>query len=382
MSHKKWIIIASIVGVLACLLIVIWPMAPVWQRLGGKIFCVQGEIPDIKLVECAEAQETAAQVTALPLPTPGEPGGVPLIVDDDGSPDGLIALLYFLRNPQFDVRAATVSYGEAHPQVFAAKLAQLLAAHGHADIPVGYGRDNPLEGKNSFPEDWRQASDNFWGLSLPTGGTPVEPVPAAELMVETIKNSEQPVVVFVSGAHTNLAEALRLAPEIAENIRAVYIMGGAVDVQGNIEHDYPAIKNSAAEWNIWVDPQAASEVFSSGLPLHLIPLDATRQVEFNKDDSRSWSSADSNEGDLAGATLQMLLDSWGVERLFVWDLVAAVQATNPALCSEVPLALSVETAPGETQGDLLKTGGNPNVSVCLEPDAAQVRALAKAILGR
>ena len=277
---------------------------------------------------------------------------------------------------------ATVSYGEAHPQVFAAKLASLLAAHGHADIPVGYGSDRPLAGDNAFPEDWRQASDNFWGLPLPTGGSPVEPVPAAELMVETIKNSEQPVVVFVSGAHTNLAEALRLAPEIAENIRAVYIMGGAVDVSGNIASVYPAIQNREAEWNIYVDPQAASEVFSSGLPLHLIPLDATDQVAFSKEDSRSWSSADSNEGDLAGTTLQDRLDSWGVKQTFVWDLVAAVQASNPALCSEVPLALSVETAPGETQGDLVKTGGSPNVSVCLSPDAAQVRALAKAILGR
>jgi len=71
--------------------------------------------------------------------------------------------------------------------------------------------------------------------------------------VDTINNSSQPVLLFVSGTHTNLAEALQLDPKIEGNIRDVYIMGGSVYVAGNIKSDWPTIDNSVAEWNIWAD---------------------------------------------------------------------------------------------------------------------------------
>jgi purine nucleosidase/pyrimidine-specific ribonucleoside hydrolase len=205
-------------------------------------------------------------------------------VDDDGSPDGVTALLYFLIDPYFDVQAVTVSYGEAHPDLFAGHILQLLAGLGRADIPVGAGEPTPLEGNNAFPDSWRQASDTFWGIVLPPASVKSDSVPAAKLIADTINCSPEPVLVFVSGSHTNLAEALRLNPEIAGNIREVYIMGGSVYEPGNIKSDWPAIDNSLAEWNIWVDPVAAAEVFSSGLPLHLVPLDATGQVIWTQSD--------------------------------------------------------------------------------------------------
>ena len=80
---------------------------------------------------------------------------IPVIVDDDGSPDGMVALLYFLRNPLFDVRAVTISCGEAHPALFASHVLRLLAGLGRVDIPVGTGRDTPLAGNNVFPGPWR-----------------------------------------------------------------------------------------------------------------------------------------------------------------------------------------------------------------------------------
>src|SRR5512137_790297 len=147
-------------------------------------------------------------------------------------------MLYFLCNPLFDVRAVTISYGEAHPEKFAPLLANILASFDvGADVPVGYGRDEPLEGMNAFPDPWREASDDFWGIPPENPASQI-PVPAAQLIVETVKNSSQPVLIFVSGSHTNLAEALRLDPSIARNIRGVYIMGGAVNIPGNIHSDW------------------------------------------------------------------------------------------------------------------------------------------------
>lgn len=72
---------------------------------------------------------------------------------------------------------------------------------------------------------------------------------------------------------------------------------------GNIKSDWPAIENSVAEWNIWVDPVAAQEVFASGVKLHLTPLDATNQVKWTQSNALSWAASGSAEGVLAGEML-------------------------------------------------------------------------------
>jgi purine nucleosidase/pyrimidine-specific ribonucleoside hydrolase len=294
----------------------------------------------------------------------------------------MLALLYFLRNPLFDVKAVTISCGEAHPEKFAPHVQRLLAGLGRANIPVGVGRATPLEGNNTFPDPWRKASDDFWGIKLPEANVSLEPVPAAELIVDTLNASTQPVLVFVSGNQTNLAEALRLDPGIKKHIREVHIMGGSIHVPGNIKSDWPAIDNSVAEWNIWVDPVAADEVFASGLPLHLSPLDATNQIVWTQPDVRTWADSGTPAGALAAELLQRMLNTWSKKGVLVWDLVAAVNATDPALCPQVSLAVDILVTPGPDQGRTVITDQTPNVFVCLDPDPDQIKALAAAILRR
>lgn len=380
MKRKVSIFSGIILSLLVCLLVVGWLAAPLWKKLGMEVVCIQGSFPNLKIVACSPPTPAAIAVKPMPLPTLSEQGRIPIIVDDDGSPDGVVALLYFLRNPLFDVQAVTVSYGEAHPEIFAGHMLQLLAGFGRGDIPVGVGKATPLEGNNSFPEPWRDSSDKFWGIDLPIAKGPKSTIPAAELMIETIARSTQPVVVFISGSHTNFAEALRMDPSIADNIRDVYVMGGAIDVAGNIEHDWPSIHNQVAEWNIWVDPVAAKEVFEAKLSLHMIPLDATRQVRWTESDLSEWESFSSPEGVMAGKLLQWMLQSWSSEGVYIWDLVAAIQATHSALCPETELAVEVITAPGSEQGRTVITDKAVNAAVCLHPVPEQVKALAASIL--
>jgi inosine-uridine nucleoside N-ribohydrolase len=75
-----------------------------------------------------------------------------------------------------------------------------------------------------------------------------------------------------------------------------------------------------------------------------------------------------------------MLDSWSAKGVYIWDLVAAVQASNPSICPEVPLAINIVTDPGLEQGRTVITQDTPNVSVCLNPDKEQVKALAASIL--
>jgi len=188
--------------------------------------------------------------------------------------------------------------------------------------------------------------------------------------------------VFVSGSHTNLAESLRLDPGIGEHILGVYLMGGSVYVPGNIESDWPEIHNTVAEWNIWVDPLAASEVFTSGLPLHLIPIDATNQVLWTAADAQTWTSSPFPETVMAGEFLEWMLRSWSLEAAYIWDLVAAVSATDPKLCPEVQLALKVDLDAGSEQGRTVIVSDPAFAWVCLDPDSEQIRARVAGILGQ
>lgn len=382
MKRKRFLTGAIGIGIMVLLFTLAVPAAPLWARLGLEPICIQGNWPNLQVVSCPGSTVAPPTITPLPFRTLKGQTTIPIIVDDDGSPDGVIALLYFLRNPLFDVRAVTISCGEAHPDVFARHVKQLLAGLGKADIPVGVGRATPLEGNNAFPEPWRQSSDDFWDIPFPQAPASTESVPAAELIVETLSGSSQPVMVFVSGNHTNLAGALRLDPGIVEHIRDVYIMGGSIYAPGNIESDWPAIHNSVAEWNIWVDPVAAREVFASGLPLHLTPLDAANQVTWTGPDAFGWASSGAPESALARDLLQWMLHSWSQTGVYVWDLVTAVNATDPGLCPEVPLSLDINVAPGPEQGRTVITDQLPNVVVCLDPDTEQIKALAAGVLGQ
>jgi pyrimidine-specific ribonucleoside hydrolase len=200
--------------------------------------------------------------------------------------------------------------------------------------------------------------------------------------VDTLSAAERPTAIFVSGPHTNLAEALRLAPEIREHILEIYVMGGSIYVPGNIASDWPEIANQAAEWNIWVDPVAAREVLAAELPLHVMPLDGTNQVLWNESDARAWASPGTPEGSLAADLLQMMQDSWSIKQVYIWDLAAAIAATDARLCPEVALGLDIEMEAGPEQGRTYVREGPANADVCLQPDPDQIRARATSILGK
>lgn len=350
--------------------------------LGVEPICIQGDLAQLRLGPCSSFPESSSSDTIRPFATLSIEDPIPLIFDDDGSPDGMIALLYFLNHPTYEVRAITVSCGEAHPGIFADHLNRFLAGIGHSDIPIGAGRETPLEGQNTFPEPWRQLSDSFWDLSYPQTQKSSDPQSASKLIIDTLSKSAEPMLVYLSGTHTNLAEALLLAPEIASKIDNVFIMGGSINRPGNIESDWPEIRNSVAEWNIWVDPVAASVVFNAGLPIYLVPLDATNQVLWTKADSRQWDSSGTTSGKWAAEILNWTLDSWSTKNVYVWDLVAAALTADPDLCPAVPLSVDVLVDPGPEQGRTILVDRPSNATVCLEPDARKIKEYVAYIFGQ
>jgi inosine-uridine nucleoside N-ribohydrolase len=333
-------------------------------------------IAGILAITLAIAGCSAGQ-SATPPVTPGaprDPGTVlPVIFDDDGSQDGTAALAYLLSHPGVSIRAITISYGEAHPDVYVQHIARKLDELGIEGIPLGAGQDAPLAGSNAFPDWLRESSNNFGGMPIPNADQTYPVQDAAELIVATVNASPEPITIYLSGAQTNLAEALRLNADIAENIAGVYIMGGAVYVPGNIKGLTPESDNEVAEWNIYADPQAAKEVFASGLPLYLVPLDATNQVTLDAEDIQPWREGGPT-ADFAFEIYERELEIFGGSDAATWDLMTAAIMLDPSLCGFASLPLDVITVDGATSGQtVVDEGSTPNVEVCLSPDANRIK---------
>ncbi len=297
---------------------------------------------------------------------------IPVIYDDDGSPDGTVALMYLLSDPRVSLKAVSISYGEAYPDTYIQLIGGLLDSFGITDIPLGAGRSMPLGGNNTFPEWMRELANNFWNRPKPNSGKEYPVEDAAQLMVDTLINSPEPVTIFISGPCTNLAEALRIDPGIKEHIRAVYIMGGALYVEGNLDDLVSDPENNVAEWNIYGDPLAASEVFQSGLDIYLVPLDATNQATVSHSDTASWQSG-GMAADFAYGLYDQQISNVGRDSFYFWDIMTAEIMVNPNLCEFKELSVEVVTADGNKDGKTrVMSTGEPNVNVCLEPDAVNL----------
>jgi pyrimidine-specific ribonucleoside hydrolase len=153
----------------------------------------------------------------------------------------------------------------------------LVVVSGHEKIPVACGSETPLAGAHEFPLEWRQGADEAYGVEIPTGGAASD-LSAPDLIINVVQSSDEPITIVAVGPLTNIAEAIQKEPGIGDNIKEIYIMGGAVEVEGNVGNSGVGINNQYAEWNIYIDPVAANIVFNSGIPILLVPLDATKDV--------------------------------------------------------------------------------------------------------
>ncbi len=327
---------------------------------------------------------TLAAATAVPTSAPAPPkapatatptpraGPLPVIFNDDGSPDGTTALFYLLSDPEVSVEAVTITYGEAHPAVYIQHMGRVLDELGRGDIPLGAGQDGPLAGTNEFPEALREGANNYWGLPLPNAERTYPAQDAAELMIAVARQAPEPVSILVTGPCTDLARALRMDPGVREHIAAVYIMGGAVKVPGNLSDLMPNPENKVAEWNVYADVQAAKEVFESGLDIYLVPLDATNQVRIGRQDTGRWRAGGRAAG-MAADVYDMLMTSWGTEETAIWDLMTAAIMTRPELCASQPLHLLVGSRGAATGQTAVVAGAEPNVDACLHPDVEGIR---------
>jgi inosine-uridine nucleoside N-ribohydrolase len=191
------------------------------------------------------------------------------------------------------------------------------------------------------------------------------------------------VQVLTLGPLTNLAEAFSRTPRVARAIRQLVIMGGAIRVSGNLG-DGGAFKtdNSAAEWNMFIDPAAAKAVFASGAPIRLVPLDATQRVPIDMALLEQLQSR--AETPVAHFVAQILATNRDFIRqgfYFAWDPLAAAALANPAVVTFKPLAIDISDKPSELGRTVETKRRRANAQVAIDADVLRFRDVFMTALG-
>ncbi|TKD22302.1 nucleoside hydrolase [Rhodobacter capsulatus] len=193
-----------------------------------------------------------------------------IIIDTDPGQDDAVAILLALGSPELDVLGITCVAGNV-PLALTTKNARIVCElAGRRDVKIFAGCDRPLL-RPLVTAEYVHGKTGLDGIPLPDPTMPLQDQHAVDFLIETLRREAPGTVTLCPlGPLTNIATAFRRAPEIVSKVEQIVLMGGAYFEVGNT--------TPAAEFNIYVDPQAAEIVFKSGVPLVVMPLDATHKA--------------------------------------------------------------------------------------------------------
>ncbi|MBI3781048.1 MAG: nucleoside hydrolase [candidate division NC10 bacterium] len=309
-----------------------------------------------------------------------------VIIDTDPGIDDALALILAFASPELSVEAITTVAGNVTVEQAARNACAILdVIDPHPRPPVALGARQPLKRALRTAEHYH-GQDGLGNLSrFKTGeGKPRYPDPrqspvrqdASTLIADLIDSAPNEIVLICIGPLTNVAMAILAAPERMAKVREIVIMGGAIEVPGNV--------TPMAEFNIYIDPHAAEIAFSSGLPITLVPLDVTEQVILTQE------QVEAVVRPIGSRVTQFICDS--SERLFGYirerrgcaaiplhDPLAVGVVIDQSLVRREPLHVEVETADGPAQGVTIADRCQiraewkqpPNLQVCTEVDAGR-----------
>jgi len=193
-----------------------------------------------------------------------------IIIDTDPGQDDAVALLLALASPEIQVLGVTAVAGNVPLALTARNARVVLELAGRSDVPVFAGCDRPLA-RPLVTAEHVHGKTGLDGFDLPDPANALQERHAVDFIVETLRAEAAGTVTLCPLAPlTNIATALQRAPDIAPRIGRIVLMGGAYFEVGNI--------TPAAEFNVYVDPEAAATVLASGVPITVLPLDATHKA--------------------------------------------------------------------------------------------------------
>ena len=311
------------------------------------------------------------QVHAKGQITPSHP--LLVIVDTDAGTDDMMAILYLLKAPRLDIKAiTTVGDGMSRWEYGAKNISNLLELAGRSHVPVSYGAKRSLSPAGTFPNGWRNDADEVEGIKLPKN--PVKPVHirSSDLITEILQKSPHKITLLCIAPLTNVAMAIEKTPSIKDKIERLYIMGGTLLASGNIQGRPQGYRNQVAEYNVFLDAKAAVDVLESGVPITLIPLDATEHVPITKAFYDRLS--ENRQTPAANFVYEVIKPYPEMQRRvknYFWDPLAAVIMTHPEIATYRDLNLAINLRKGPEYGRIMmsKQGAKVQVVTGVDSDA-------------
>jgi pyrimidine-specific ribonucleoside hydrolase len=320
-----------------------------------------------------QSPSPAATAASPATPEVAAPALLPVVIDTDMSADDTMAIPFLLREPSMDVLAVNiVGTGLVHCDQGIQVLTDLLAALDRSDVPIACGGESPIGVGHEFPAEWRAAADAGYGLSLVRHPASIPDRTPTERLRAAIADAGRPVTVVATGPATNLAEALTADPSLASGIERIVAMAGAVNVPGNVYLDDAVLP---AEWNVYADPSAFDAVLASGVPVTLVPLDATRDAPVTQ--AFIDRLAQDHAAAPADITYELLLRGRLTTSDSFWDPLAAVLAVDEGVGTFETMPIAVDRAEGDTSGrtSVAPDGIDARVATAADTAAFEARFL-------
>lgn len=268
---------------------------------------------------------------------------IPLLIDTDVDIDDWMAILYLSMHPDVDLRGITTTgVGASHLTPGTKNVLGLLQLTGKPGVPVAKGTNAPLRYSNVFPQSIRGPIDATYNVPLPVNPNPPVQESAVDFLRATLDAADEPMTILAIGGGTNLGTLLHTYPEVAPKIERIVMMGGAVYVPGNVNVVDPDYLNTVAEWNFFLDPLGGQYMFDSGVPVTLVPLDASDHVPLNLPFyDRIQQRHTTPQAAFIYQVLTADIPFVQSGTFYFWDPLAAAVLTDPGLASGKTLKLRV-----------------------------------------
>ncbi|MEV3823455.1 pyrimidine-specific ribonucleoside hydrolase RihA [Aeromonas dhakensis] len=270
---------------------------------------------------------------------------LPVILDCDPGHDDAIALILALASPELKVLAVTTSAGNQTPDKTLNNALRILTLLGRDDIPVATGAPKPLA-RELIIADNVHGESGLDGPKLPDPAFAPVAMTALELMAKCLRESPEPVTLVPTGPLTNIALLLAAHPELKSKIARIVLMGGAAGA-GNW--------TPAAEFNIYVDPEAADMVFKSGIPITMCGLDVTHEAQVMDEDIERVRAITNPVAQCVAGLLDFFMiyhrdPKWGFAGAPLHDPCTIAWLLAPALFHGVECRVDIETGGTHTSG--------------------------------
>lgn len=290
-----------------------------------------------------------------PLSKPGKAvsnGPFRVIIDTDPGVDDALALLLAMRSPELKIEGITPVAGNVPLDLTLPNALRMVEIAGRTDIPVAAGAKAPLV-RRLVTAAYAHGENGLGGAVFPEPKTKPIPEPAEDFIRRTIRKYPREVTLITIGPLTNVALALRSDPELAGMVHSLVMMGGSLS-GGNI--------TPGAEFNVYVDPEAARIVFQSGIPITMVGLDVTRKTTLTEEHVRALEAAQNPVSQAAAKIARNAIEHNRQQGFLVGpnmhDPLAVAGFVKPVLLKLHDYYVDVETAGELTAGATL--GYSPN----------------------